>query len=222
MNRCILVLLNRSEAGLFTLFRCFTEACANYEGDPIAQPPDVVIGVYPSTSPIVKKLFAFQTSFWRPSNCTIQYRLCHCGLIHCYLHSTAPLAAQKPLHVGDPPFLDLDFILHFDGGSFQVGGAEVALAISPYSTLYASPFTPALMPPMPKRPEQQEPFSWLLNTLLIIPLLALSSKGITDQSSISWHTPPNFGEQIFSKPCKKPITSWPSIFRRASGLQQMC
>ena len=26
-----------SEAGMFTLFRCFTEACENYEGDPIPE-----------------------------------------------------------------------------------------------------------------------------------------------------------------------------------------
>ena len=29
--------LAKSEAGMFTLFRCFTEACENYEGDPIPE-----------------------------------------------------------------------------------------------------------------------------------------------------------------------------------------
>ena len=63
-------------------------------------------------------------------NCSITYGLCSCGTIHAYLSALAPIPPNTPLHVGDPPYHDSDFILQFDGGAFrtlQVGGAGVVL-----------------------------------------------------------------------------------------------
>ena len=65
-----------------------------------------------------------------PPNCTLQFRLCSCGIIHGYLVSLTPIAPHSPLHVGDPVTQDSDFVLHFDGGAFRdlgVGGAGAIL-----------------------------------------------------------------------------------------------
>ena len=81
-------------------------------------------------SSVPKRLFAFQTTVPSPPNCTLQFRLCSCGIIHGYLVSLTPIAPHSPLHVGDPVPQDSDFILHFDGGAFRdlgVGGAGAIL-----------------------------------------------------------------------------------------------
>ena len=93
-------------------------------------PEGARIGTYSLHSPTIRKLFAFQKVYPDIPNCSITYGLCSCGTIHAYLSALAPIPPNTPLHVGDPPYHDSDFILQFDGGAFrtlQVGGAGVVL-----------------------------------------------------------------------------------------------
>ena len=97
---------------------------------PTAIPADHPIAILPMRSPVPKRLFAFQNTVPSPPNCTLQFRLCSCGVIHGYLISLTPIAPHSPLHVGDPVTRDSDFVLHFDGGAFRdlgVGGAGAIL-----------------------------------------------------------------------------------------------
>ena len=97
---------------------------------PTAIPADYPIAILPMRSSIPKRLFAFQTAVPSPPNCTLQFRLCSCGVIHGYLVSLTPIAPHSPLYVGDPVTQDSDFVLHFDGGAFRdlgVGGAGAIL-----------------------------------------------------------------------------------------------
>ena len=96
----------------------------------VAVPADFVLGVFPLSSALPKKLFTFQYQVPRPPNCTIQFKLCSCGKIHGYLTTLAPLDAGSILYVGDPTPQSSDFVLQFDGGAFRelkVGGAGVIL-----------------------------------------------------------------------------------------------
>lgn len=96
----------------------------------LAVPADFVLGVFPLSSTLPKKLFTFQHQVSRPPNCTVQFKLCSCGKIHGYLTTLVPLDAGSPLYVGDPIPQSSDFVLQFDGGAFrelQVGGAGVVL-----------------------------------------------------------------------------------------------
>ena len=91
---------------------------------------DDLIGIFSPSSPLIKKLFAFQRSVARPPNCTLQFKLCSCGLIHGYLQALSPLPPNSPLFIGDPDVEQHDLVLHFDGGCFkelQLGGAGVAI-----------------------------------------------------------------------------------------------
>ena len=90
---------------------------------------DDIIGIFSPSSPLIKKLFAFQRSVARPPNCTLQFKLCSCGSIHGYLQALSPLP-NSPLFIGDPDVEQHDLVLHFDGGCFkelQLGGAGVAI-----------------------------------------------------------------------------------------------
>ena len=92
-------------------------------------PPSLSASCYHGVTTI-RKLFAFQKVYPDIPNCSITYGLCSCGTIHAYLSALAPIPPNTPLHVGDPPYHDSDFILQFDGGAFrtlQVGGAGVVL-----------------------------------------------------------------------------------------------
>ena len=76
------------------------------------------------------KTFQFQRVFPHLANSTITYSLCSCGHIHATLTTLTPIAKGSPIHVGDPPFQESDFVLQFDGGAFRslsVGGAGVVL-----------------------------------------------------------------------------------------------
>ena len=91
---------------------------------------DDLIGVFSPSSPIIKKLFAFQKVMSRPPNCTLEFKLCSCGSIHGYLRALLPLSPGTPLFIGDPETSHNDLVLHFDGGAFrelQIGGAGVAV-----------------------------------------------------------------------------------------------
>ena len=91
---------------------------------------DDLIGIFSPSSPLIKKLFAFQRSVARPPNCTLQFKLCSCGSIHGYLQALMPLPPNSPLFIGDPDVEQHDLVLHFDGGCFkelQLGGAGVAI-----------------------------------------------------------------------------------------------
>ena len=88
------------------------------------------IGTFSPHSPTIRKLFAFQKAFPNIPNCSISYGLCPCGTIHAYLSALSPISHDTPLHVGDPPYHESDFILQFDGGAYRtlgVGGAGVVL-----------------------------------------------------------------------------------------------
>ena len=46
------------------------------------------------------------------------------------MHALQPLSANTPLHVGDPPYHESDFVIQFDGGAYRTlgfGGAGVVL-----------------------------------------------------------------------------------------------
>ena len=91
---------------------------------------DDIIGIFSPSSPLIKKLFAFQRSVARPPNCTLQFKLCSCGSIHGYLQALSPFPPNSPLFIGDPNVEQHDLALHFDGGCFkelQLGGAGVAI-----------------------------------------------------------------------------------------------
>ena len=91
---------------------------------------DDLIGIFSPSSPLIKKLFAFQRSVARPPNCTLQFKLCSCGAIHGYLQALMPLPPNSPLFIGDPDVEQHDLVLHFDGGCFkelQIGGAGVVI-----------------------------------------------------------------------------------------------
>ena len=57
---------------------------------PTAIPADYPIAILPMRSSVPKRLFAFQTTVPSPPNCTLQFRLCSCGIIHGYLVSLPP------------------------------------------------------------------------------------------------------------------------------------
>ena len=81
-------------------------------------------------SPTLRKLFLFQKRLPRRPNCALTFGLCACGHIHAHLHALQPLSANTPLHVGDPPYHESDFVLQFDGGAYRtlgIGGAGVVL-----------------------------------------------------------------------------------------------
>ena len=61
---------------------------------------DDLIGIFSPSSPLIKKLFAFQRSVARPPNCTLQFKLCSCGAIHGYLQALVPLPPNSPLFIG--------------------------------------------------------------------------------------------------------------------------
>ena len=91
---------------------------------------DDLIGIFPPSAPLIKKLFAFQRSVARPPNCTLQFKLCPCGAIHGYLQALPPLPPNSPLFIGDPDVEQHDLVIHFDGGCFkelQIGGAGVVI-----------------------------------------------------------------------------------------------
>ena len=91
---------------------------------------DDLIGIFSPSSPLIKKLFAFQRSVARPPNCTLQFKLCSCGAIHGYLQALVPLPPNSPLFIGDPDVEQHDLVIHFDGGCFkelQIGGAGVVI-----------------------------------------------------------------------------------------------
>ena len=97
---------------------------------PHTVPEGFTFSIFPLTSSIPKRLFAFQNQLSRPPNCTIQYKLCCCGRVHGYLRTLIPLEEGSPLYVGDPPPQEADLVLQFDGGAFRelgVGGAGVVL-----------------------------------------------------------------------------------------------
>ena len=81
-------------------------------------------------SPTLRKLFLFQKRLPRRPNCALTFGLCACGHIHAHLHALQPLSANTPLHVGDPPYHESDFVLQFDRGAYRtlgIGGAGVVL-----------------------------------------------------------------------------------------------
>ena len=81
-------------------------------------------------SPVLRKLFLFQKRLPRHPNCALTFGLCTCGHIHAHLHALQPLPADAPLHVGDPPYHESDFVIQFDGGAYRtlgLGGAGVVL-----------------------------------------------------------------------------------------------
>ena len=91
---------------------------------------DELIGILPPHSPLIAKLFKFQTLFPQPPNCSLTFKPCCCGNIHGYLTTHLPLPKNAPLHIGDPPSAHTDFILQFDGGALRtlkLGGAGVVL-----------------------------------------------------------------------------------------------
>lgn len=57
-------------------------------------PEGFLLSIFPLTSSLHKKLFAFQSQLSRPPNCTIQYKLCSCGRIHGYLQALCSLEAR--------------------------------------------------------------------------------------------------------------------------------
>ena len=63
---------------------------------------DDPIGIFSPSSPLIKKLFAFQRSVARPLNCTLQFKLCSCGAIHGYLQALVPLPLILPYLSGIP------------------------------------------------------------------------------------------------------------------------
>ena len=91
---------------------------------------DAVLGVFPTSSPLIKQLFQFQRSYPQPPNCTLAFKPCSCGCIHGYLTALLPLPKGTPLHIGDPPTNLSDFVIQFDGGAYRelkLGGAGVIL-----------------------------------------------------------------------------------------------
>ena len=91
---------------------------------------DAVLGVFPTSSPLIKQLFQFQRSYPQPPNCTLAFKPCSCGSIHGYLIALLPLPKGTPLHVGDPPTNLSDFVIQFDGGAYRelkLGGAGAIL-----------------------------------------------------------------------------------------------
>ena len=104
---------------------------------------DDLIGIFPPSAPLIKKIFAFQRSVARPPNCTLQFKLCPCGAIHGYLQALLPLPPNSPLFIGDPDVEQHDLVIHFDGGCFkelQIGGAGVVIwnhtaGLRPYLSL---------------------------------------------------------------------------------------
>ena len=91
---------------------------------------DAVLGVFPTSSPLIRQLFQFQRSYPQPPNCTLAFKPCSCGSIHGYLIALLPLPKGTPLHVGDPPTNLSDFVIQFDGGAYRelkLGGAGVIL-----------------------------------------------------------------------------------------------
>ena len=91
---------------------------------------DAVLGVFPTSSPLIKQLFQFQRSYPQPPNCTLAFKPCSCGSIHGYLTALLPLPKGTPLHIGDPPTNLSDFVIQFDGGAYRelkLGGAGVIL-----------------------------------------------------------------------------------------------
>lgn len=72
--------------------------------------------------PTLRKLFSFQKRLPRVPDCSLTFGLCSCGHIHAHLHALFPLAADTPLHVGDPPYHETDFVIQFDGGAFRTLG----------------------------------------------------------------------------------------------------
>ena len=104
-----------------------------YGSAPIADqdlPADHRIGTLAPHSSSIRKLCQFQHVFPHLANSTITYSLCSCGHIHATLTTLTPIAKGSPIHVGDPPFQESDFVLQFDGGAFRslsVGGAGIVL-----------------------------------------------------------------------------------------------
>ena len=104
-----------------------------YGSAPLADqdlPADHRIGTLAPHSSSIRKLFQFQRVFPHLANSTITYSLCSCGHIHATLTTLTPIAKGSPIHVGDPPFQESDFVLQFDGGAFRslsVGGAGIVL-----------------------------------------------------------------------------------------------
>ena len=95
-----------------------------------AFPVNSLLGVIPSSSPLISQLFRFQHTFARVPNCTLSFKPCACGAIHGYITTLLPLSKHSPIHIGDPPTHTSDFILQFDGGAFRelkLGGAGVIL-----------------------------------------------------------------------------------------------
>ena len=91
---------------------------------------NAVVGVFPTSSPLIKQLFQFQQTYPQPPNCTLEFKPCTCGGIHGYLTALLPLPKGAPLHVGDPPAHLSDFVIQFDGGAYRdlnIGGAGVIL-----------------------------------------------------------------------------------------------
>ena len=68
------------------------------------------IGTLSPYSPSLRKLFLFQKRLPRRPNCALTFGLCACGHIHAHLHALQPLPADAPLHVGDPPYHESDFV----------------------------------------------------------------------------------------------------------------
>ena len=141
----------------FVQFRTLTleaEGHPNYYGlvpaVAASVPADHILAVLPLRSNLPKRLFMFQSSVPAPPNCTLQFRLCSCGTIHGYLVTLSPLAPHSPIHVGDPPTHESDFVLHFDGGAFRdlaVGGAGTVLWLHSHGRLlhlssYCIPLAP--------------------------------------------------------------------------------
>ena len=96
----------------------------------VALPVHSLLGVIPSSSPLISQLFRFQHTFAHVPNCTLTFKPCACGAIHGYITTLLPLAKHSPIHIGDPPTHTSDFVLQFDGGAFRelkLGGAGVIL-----------------------------------------------------------------------------------------------
>ena len=104
----------------------------------VALPVHSLLGVIPSSSPLISQLFRFQHTFAHVPNCTLTFKPCACGAIHGYITTLLPLAKHSPIHIGDPPTYTSDFVLQFDGGAFRelkLGGAGVILWKHQHGTL---------------------------------------------------------------------------------------
>ena len=127
------------------LFQTLTlehEGHPHFHGPPpvsaVALPVHSLLGVIPSSSPLISQLFRFQHTFAHVPNCTLTFKPCACGAIHGYITTLLPLAKHSPIHIGDPPTYTTDFVLQFDGGAFRelkLGGAGVILWKHQHGTL---------------------------------------------------------------------------------------